>query len=291
MLALAVVLMSQTAPAQTTQPQWKRTEGGDLILRPFQHAPYPHASREKGYQGKSKFFPKEGHYDDSTVGIFIPQSFSPRQRTNYIIHFHGHATVVERAMRIHRLAEQVAASKANAILIVPQGPKEASDSGCGKLELEQGGAKALLEEVGQFLLSENRMTSAALGNIVLSAHSGGYKVTGAVLDHGGITEHVTDVLLLDATYGSLEQFSAWCCNGSQRRLVSIFTDHLKDENQTLMDLFRKGNIDYLLLQEKSATPEALMQRQPIFIPTSLAHNDVPMKTDYFRRLLETSRLK
>jgi hypothetical protein len=34
-----------------------------------------------------------------------------------------------------------------------------------------------------------------------------------------------------------------------------------------------------------------MQRQPMFLPTSLAHNDVPMKTDYFRRLLETSGLK
>jgi hypothetical protein len=178
----------------------------------------------------------------------------------------------------------------NAILVVPQGPKEAADSGCGKLELDPGAFAKLLEEICAFLKQEGKVTSTTVGHVVLSAHSGGYKVTAAVLDHGGMTDHITDVLLLDSSYGSLEWFAAWCGQASNRRLVSLYTEHLSDANKALMELLDKSKVGYERLDESAISSDAIKQRNPLFIPTTLAHNDVPMKQDYLKRLLETSAL-
>src|SRR5207248_11339176 len=140
---------------------------------PFAHAPYPHASRDKGYQGRSKFYEKAGHYDDSTVGVFVPASFSPGDAVNYIVFFHGHMNRAADAIKQYKLLEQVAAAKVNAVLVVPQGPKDAADSGDGKLELDHNAMRDLLEEVTAFLQSEARVTTSNVGKVVLSAHSGG----------------------------------------------------------------------------------------------------------------------
>ena len=278
--------------AQTTQPSWITTDDGQLVLRPFAGAPYPHASREQGFKGSSAFFPKAGHYDDSTVGIFIPKNYTPGERVDFVVHFHGHRNEVATAIKTFRLTQQLAASGVNSILIVPQGPKDAADSGCGKLELDNGGMKALLDEVTLFLQTEGKVRSREIGSVVLSAHSGGYKVTAAILDHGGLESNITDVLLLDASYGSLDRFAAWCAGGKDRRLVSLFTDHLKDENQELMKLLDQSKVIYERIDdEKNATDEAFSIRRALFIPTTLPHNDVPMKSDYFRRLLATSSLR
>jgi len=282
--------LAASAGAQTTQPAWTQTKDGEMILRPFEHAPYPHPSREQGFKGSKQFFPKAGHYDDSTVAVFIPRGYVPGERVNFIVHFHGHMTRLSRVLEIHRLPDQVTASGVNAILIVPQGPKEAADSGCGKLELDPGAFAKLLEEVCIFLKQEGKITSTQIGRVVLSAHSGGYKVTAAVLDHGGMADHITDVLLLDASYGSLEWFAAWCGGASDRRLVSLYTEHLADENKTLMGMLDKTKVDYDRLDEIAIGSEVIKRRKPLFIPTTLAHNDVPMKKDYLKRLLETSAL-
>src|SRR5207302_6543486 len=130
----------------------------------------------------------------------------------------------------YKLIEQVAAVKVNAVLVVPQGPRDAADSGCGKLELDKNGMRDLLDEITTFLQSEGKVTTPKLGKVVLSAHSGGYKVTAAVLDHGGLSDNITDVFLLDASYGSLEWFANWCKADKRHHLVSLFTEHVAGEN-------------------------------------------------------------
>jgi hypothetical protein len=271
---------------ESIEPTWASRPDGELILRSFANAPYPHASREKGF----KNYPQAPHYTDSTVGIFIPKAYVAGDTVNYVVHFHGHVNHVSEVLKKYRLPEQLAASKLNAILIVPQGPKDASDSGCGKLELDKNGLKNLLDEVTAYLKSQGKIKTDKIGKVALSAHSGGYKVTAAVLDHGGMSDQITDVLLLDASYGSLEWFSAWCAGAKDRRLVSLFTDHLADENKTIMDLLAKATVKYDVLEEKTLTDSSLTARRPMFMHTTLAHNDVPMKMNYFQRLLATSSL-
>ena len=63
----------------------------------------------------------------------------------------------------------------------------------------------------------------AVGQIVLSGHSGGYQVIAAILDHGGMTEHVREVWLFDGLYAQTDRYLAWI-DRRKGRFVDIYTD-------------------------------------------------------------------
>jgi hypothetical protein len=286
---VAILLCCATSRAQTSQPAWQSAFGGELILRPFQNAPYPHPSREKGFQGSHQFYPKDPHYTDSTVAIFIPPDFKSTDAVNYVVHFHGHNNHVAKVLPQYKLLESFAGSKVNAILVVPQGPKDAADSGGGKLELDRNGFERLITEITEFLNAEHKLQTKRIGTIVLSTHSGGYKVTAAILDHGGLAEHITDVLLLDSSYGSLPWFADWVKASPSHRLVSLYTQHLADENKELRGLLDTAGVKYQQFDEATVTDAQLRSRGAMFMPVKGPHDEVPVQ--YFQRLLETSALK
>ncbi len=100
---------------------------GRTFLRPFDAAPYPHAGRP---------------YRDSTVGIYVPAAFRATDTIDYVVHFHGFCNDVSHVLQRYRLREQLDLSGRNAILVVPQGPKDARDDDFGKLEHDDGGLRA-----------------------------------------------------------------------------------------------------------------------------------------------------
>ena len=283
-LAIALLASSMTF-AQTTRPAWTKSADGETILRPFAGAPYPHPSRENGF----KTFPRDPHYVDSTVGIFIPKNYVPGDTVDYVVHFHGHKNHVSKVLEQYKLPQQLAAAKVNAILIVPQGPKDAADSGDGKLELDKNGFEKLIDEVTAYLNAQGKIHTKTIGKILLSAHSGGYKVLASILDHGGLADHITDALLLDSSYGNLEWFANWAAaDPNHHRLVSLFTDHLADENQQIMALLDKAGVKYRKLDEKSVKDADFLPRGVTFMHTRGPHDQVPV--DYFGPLVKTSAL-
>jgi methylmalonyl-CoA mutase cobalamin-binding subunit len=286
LLALALFLPSLTALGQT----WTDTPEGQVLLRPFAAAPYPHPSREAGLQSANGTFPRDPHYVDSTVGIVIPKNYVKGENVDYVVHFHGWSNHVGPVIKQYKLAEQLAASGANAILLVPQGPKNARDSGCGKLELDPGGFERLIAEVTAFLKSEGKLSTDRVGKILLSAHSGGYKVTARILHHGGLTDRISDVVLLDASYGNLEDFVTYATAQKDARLLSFHTQDLDDENARLRAMVETAGLQTRTLPEDLLGPDTLTPRGVSFIPTKLGHNEVPMKSEYFRRALTTSAL-
>jgi hypothetical protein len=266
---------------------WLATPEGHTLLRPFASAPYPHPSRAQGHTYQGKLFDAATHYSDSTVGLVIPAGFAPTQSTDFIVHFHGWGNHVANVIEHHALRKQLAASGRNAILIVPQGPKDASDSGCGKLE-DAGGFERLIREVAQFLKTSGKIPTERLGKITLSAHSGGYNVTRAILERGGLARNLTDVLLFDATYGGLEVFAAW---GAQKnhRLISLFTEHLASENFQLLTLLQRRGAIVTSLLEPGLDEKTLTLRRPAIIHTlDLPHDEVLMKRSYFELFLRTA---
>ena len=285
---LATCFVTVSVSGQATQPVWQNLPQGQLILRPFVNAPYPHPSREEGFKGRGTMYPKDPHYVDSTVGIFVPAGYTPGATVDYVVHFHGHGNHVSKVMTQYKLAEQFTAAKLNAILIVPQGPRDASDSGGGKLELEKGGFEKLIDEVTKYLRAEGKINTDRVGKIVLSTHSGGYKVTAAILDHGGLADHITDVLLLDSSYGSLEWYANWAAASPSHRLISLHTQHLDAANKELMGLLDKGGVEYAEREEGTATEEQLASRGVTFIPVKGPHDEIP--NQYFGRLLKGSAL-
>jgi hypothetical protein len=286
----AILVASLSAPVfagPSTQPhdQWHSVEYGELMLRDFKNAPFPHPSRAKGYRD---FGPE--HYQDSTIGIVIPKTFKPSDSVDLIVHFHGFHNYVENVLDKYQLPDQLIASGCNAILIVPQGPKDAADAGFGKLE-DAGGFERLIKEIVEYLHDEKKIPTTNIGRIVLTTHSGGYKVTSLILQRGGLRDHITDTLLFDSSYGELEGFADWIKLGHDRRLVSIFTAHLAPANFELLTDLKDRGVPYELTMERDLKPELLKKRTAIFIHTEdLPHDEIMTQRKYYTLFLKTSAL-
>ena len=198
---------------------------GRLIVTQFVTAPFPHPARAEGHKYHDEFFSAAEHYSDRTVAMFIPKNFRVADKIDFVVHFHGWRNTVAGTLEQFKLVEQLCASGRNAILIVPEGPRNAADSFGGKLE-DTNGFKAFMDEAVEKLRASGALaeTNFEIGNIILSGHSGGYHVMAAILDHGGLSEKIREVWLFDALYGGTENFVAWQ-KAENGRLLDIYTDH------------------------------------------------------------------
>jgi hypothetical protein len=265
---------------------------GRLIVTQFVTAPYPHPSRAAGHKYKDKFFPADKHYSDGTVAIFIPKGFREEKRVDVVVHFHGWSNSVEGTLRGYKLIEQFVASGRNAVLVVPEGPKNASDSAGGKLE-DPEGFKRFVDELAATLRGKAgfKNTDFVIGDIILSGHSGGYKVISSILDRGGLAAQIREVWLFDALYAETEKFLAWS-DKQPGRLLNIYTDGggTKDDAEAMMALLKKRGTAFLAKNDTEITPKELKAGKLVFLHTDLAHNDVVEKRKTFCEFLKTSCL-
>ena len=261
-----------------------------VLLQPFASAPYPHASRASGYTYGTTFFDAPTHYSDATVGIVVPAGYRPRATADFVVHFQGWSNHVAQVLERYRLAQQLQASARNAILIVPQGPKDAQDSGDGKLELDDGALKRLLDDVLTYLRARKITGATAIGRVVITAHSGGYKAASAVLVHGGVSDRVTDVVLFDATYGDLEGFANWFRGGENRRLLSFFTDALGTADVALMALARDARPITVRLDPDWSPDDLRVRRAAFVLCRTIPHDELLQQRDFFAVALSTSAL-
>ncbi len=167
-----------------------------------------------------------GAYDDATVFLFVPKQarLGKSKRVDFVVHLHGHNTTAEKALKAHKLREQVRESKQSAVLVVPQGPVNAADGDFGKLMLKRGLLRLLDEtrqvferrDVARALGASSLAGSRGNGRVVLSAHSGGYRAAAAMAQRGGA--NVREIYLFDALYGELDAFGRAVTSG--KKLVS-----------------------------------------------------------------------
>jgi hypothetical protein len=272
---------------------WKKSENGDLALVPFASAPFPHPSRDQGFKSGDKFYPRDTNYADSTVGVFLPKNFHPTKSINFVVHFHGWNNHVEQVFEQYDLARQMQMSGLNAVLLVPQGPRDAPDSDGGKLQHDKGSLTAMLNEAIAFLIKEGRVPQGTtLGHIALTTHSGGYLVTTYIVDRKELADKITDVILFDSSYGGLPAFADYCAADKNHRLISICTEHLGHENARLIALLQKRHVQARVLFEEDVTEVDVAKRGPmIVLTTTLEHNDVIHKRDYFAKWLHYCRFQ
>lgn len=263
---------------------------GRTYMPALSSAPFPHASRAAGHDYQGEHFDVANHYSDSTVGIYVPSHFKPGTATDVIVHFHGWSNHVEEVLRRYELREQLEASGINAVLVVPQGPKDAKDSGDGKLELDADGFKRFLQQVGAYLQTQRVVPTSSVGRIVLTMHSGGYGGAGGVLTRGGMNEAITDVILFDAAYAYFSAFADWTKGSPDRHLLSIFTDDTALGNANLMALLQ-GARPYQVLDAASMTLAGLSTRNPTFVLTnSVEHDKLLQQHRWFELFLRTTAL-
>jgi len=312
----ATVMLPAAFPARATDDfvslETNFAPLGRLIVTRFVTAPFPHLARAEGHQYHDEFFPAADHYSDSTVAMFVPENFRATDKIDFVVHFHGWRNTVAGTLEQFKLVEQLAASGKNAILIVPEGPRNAADSFGGKLE-DTNGFKAFMAEAVEKLRASGALAKAErglqptsttegeatskrpegrapeIGRIILSGHSGGYHVMAAILDHGGLSEKIREVWLFDALYGGTDKFVAWQ-KAEKGRLLDIYTDHggTKEETENLMAAYRTNGVSFFAAEDTNAVPQNLLTNKIIFLHTDMIHNDVVAKRSTFEQFLKSS---
>jgi hypothetical protein len=269
-------------------------------------APYPH--------GRSR-------YDDATTLIFIPKHYYYGYRRidrrtgrpeeppglDIIVHFHGHKTTARKSMNQLELREQLLESHQNAILVVPQGPVNASDSRFGKLD-HPGGFERFLGDVRRLLQTKKAARSlpyearlprsARVGKVCISAHSGGYKAAVRCAEFGHFP--VQEIYLFDALYSEVGRFADWIADdpaprgkrgfNTRRKLVSFYRPGtVARMNRQLQKEFDRRGIAYSIeTKEKALSRQQLQAAAVIFMETSASHSKITCRNDLRDSLLASS---
>jgi hypothetical protein len=247
-----------------------------------------------------------GGYHDDTVIVFVPAHYRYHEDEGVatLVHMHGHNTTAEKAMVSHQLREQLADSRQNALLIVPQLAVMAADSSCGHLE-SQNGLVDLLKEVLVTTAHEARSTlgdtgfpaGARLGTVCVSAHSGGYHAAACGLRTGGVD--VREVYLFDALYAEVETFRDWVIAKTgenyhrRHKIVSFFTEGGTTEaNDRLLreQLEHAGVLCEKEMQEGELSRHDLSHAEAVFVRSGLFHSSVTWETNALRDCLFASAL-
>jgi len=264
---------------------------GEVIISELSNAPFPHAKRMNGHTYNSKSYSFDEHYNDSTVLIFIPKGYKAEAGNNFVIHFHGWYNNVDSVLSQFKLIEQFTESNKNAILIVPQGPKNAPDSFGGKLE-EENGFLRFMNEIVDLLYQKKIIIDKSIGNIILSGHSGGFRVISYILMRGGLTENIKEVFFFDGLYGQIEKYTYWL-DHNDGKLINIYTKDggTKEESENLMECFTSWKVPYIFKNEIDLSDDDLRNNRIIFIYSDLGHNDVIHTRSQFMKYLKASCLK
>jgi hypothetical protein len=278
----------------------KYSEYGWLYRFELSNAPFPAPARENGHIYNDTHYPKETHYNDSTVLVFVPDYLRMKDKLDIVVYFHGWNNNVDTVLSQFNLIEQFHASQRQAILVMPEGPKNAPDSFGGKLEdtrrfrlfIDEVLIELQRTNVGQKRMLQTPEKMFTSGDIILAGHSGAYRVIAYILMRGGMTGKIKEVYLFDGLYADVEKYSYWL-DHYKGRFINIFTSGggTRRESENLMECLSAWGIPYMFIDGNSFTSNQLKSARIVFIKSSLGHNDVISKQDQFKIFLETSRLK
>jgi hypothetical protein len=251
---------------------------------------FPDTARAKGHTYNKIFYPAEKHYSDSTVLIAVPARFKAGKQIDVIVWFHGWYNTIDSAAAYFELLKQFAASKRNAILVIPEMATRAPDSYGGKLERQEI-FKHLLHDVLLKLKTEKIIGKGTKpGNILLAGHSGAFRVMAHILQNGAV--EVKQIILFDGLYSQLNKYINWIQAGTVHRFINLYTNKgggTDEVSEMMMQQLSQKHIPYVKTEEKDLQPAMLKNNRVIFIHSLKEHNDVINRPDHnFRLFTENS---
>lgn len=179
-------------------------------------------------------------FGDDRVLVHIPAGFDPRRQAVMVVFFHGHGATLERDVRDRqKVADQIAASGANAVLVAPQFAYDARDSSAGKFWTERGFRNFLAEAAKKLAVLRNDPGSERAFSkmpVVLVAYSGGFVPAAWSLKDMGADSRMRGVVLLDALYGEEETFASWIATSRSAFFVSAYTRYTQRHNANLRSM-------------------------------------------------------
>jgi hypothetical protein len=244
---------ASSAPISSAQGQTK--------LVAFETAPFPYHGAQPGggpflnaggegrrahRTGRGQVLWENQTFADNRVLLHIPAGFDPGRPSVLVVFFHGWgATLTRDVLERQRVAAQVSASGANAVLVAPQFAFDARDSSAGKF-WQPGAFRRFLDEAAYKLAreygdpaSERRFATAP---VILVAYSGGFLPAAFSLQDGGATERVRGVVLLDAAYGRLDTFANWIGKDKSGFFLSAYTQYTQGHNSELKSMMAARGI-------------------------------------------------
>lgn len=288
---LALPILGSAAPVfARAVPRVKDVATGPLgvtLTLSLPSAPFPFGSKR---------------WDDDTVFVFVPHHhrvLRKDKRIDVVMHFHGHGTTARAAMEGHQLREQLADSKQNAILAIPQLAVNSATGHPGKLS-EKGGLVRLLTDIRKALQSKPARKAlgkarlhrrSRIGTLCLSAHSGGYWAAADCLAHGRF--EVSETYLFDSLYGELDSFYEWLTGADDRKLIAYYSGgRVASYCRRLMRRLDDANFLYLHEETEGQLSRAeITLARAVFIKTSASHRGVTHKYNELRDCLYASSLK
>lgn len=185
-------------------------------------------------------------FSDRRALMHIPKGFDARRPGLIVVFLHGHRATIERDVRDRqRVADQIALSNVNAVLVAPQFAVNASDSSAGRFWESYGFASFLGEAGAHFARMHGdwrtRKTFATLP-VVVVAYSGGYAPAAWALHKGGTSTRVVGVLMLDALYGEAYKYADWIERHPNAFFISSYTSSSARGNQALRTLLAEREI-------------------------------------------------
>lgn len=248
--------------------RWESDDWGRRAVVPMPSAPYPHPN---------------GPWDDSSVLIFVPDGFTGRDGVHLVAHMHGLRGVIPDTVLGQQILEQHALSGRDAVLIAPQGPDRAASNDFGKLN-DPGGFARLASDVVALLTREGLAPWPELGEVVVTAHSGGYKPTASVLDVGGVP--VKAAHLFDALYGREAIYEAYVGQGGMLRSSYTATGGTVDNNETLVATLTNNGTPVAT----TFTDQNLLDYAVLIHPSPFTHRGCVRGDRTFQRWLSGSGL-
>ena len=244
-IVLSIIVFNVLAIAQEkNELVWHTVKEGEWSRLYLNNSPFPHSSRIDDYHYKSLVFTYRINYSDSSAIVFIPEGYKTKNGLNdMIVHFHGWNNEVLNVMHTFNLLPQLYNSGKNVILILAQGPKNAMDSAGGKIE-EKNGLKKFINEILSDLYQDKKITTDKLGQLIISAHSGGYRPAILGLANGGLQKNVKEIFLFDAFYDLTDKLIPWLKEDKDNKLRSIYTDHLAPEHREFLKLISVHGLTY-----------------------------------------------
>lgn len=265
-IPLALALLAPVARAQ-----WTEAPHGRSLVARLRTAPFPHPSRPQ-------------FTDDRTL-FFVPRGFVPGPTVDVVVHYHGHRAETVSSATLRRLREQLAGAQVSAVLLCPQGPLRAADSAGGKHEVAGGLSRFLTEALERLVTNGVVPQGARVGRVVLSGHSGAYRVIARALGVGGVD--VSEVYLHDGLYGETDAFFGFATTPGKRFLsTSTPGGGTAANNEALRRRLRGAGLS-VASTEDDAT---LRATRTMILATGEGHDAVTHTRDRFQRFLATSGL-
>ena len=252
------------------------------------YTPFPDTARMNGHIYNKQLFDFTNHYNDSSVLVYVPTGFSKNKPFELVVWFHGWNNNIDTAAKEFKLIDQFEATGRNAILIFPEGPKNAPDSYGGKMEnsgvFEYFVQELLVQLAQRNIISVKQSKHLNKYPITLAGHSGAYRVISKIIQYYPVKE----LLLFDALYGANESYLAWLAASKKHRLVAIYT---KDGGTLKNTQFIKNymqdslHLKPLSINENEVDAKTLMNQRYLFIYSDKAHNDVIANQHNWQRFL------